>query len=186
MAICAELLELAKKPMSQTALGKKISVRQATVSKALATGDVGPGVASNLLRSLETTIEALRAKHADVIAGKVPPPWEEWQLLHRKRGTRTDLLEIAEQIDEPPEPGWRPSEALLLAARQISERRYGWLPEATAFAETNCRITVQADAGEIAAIWDEWLRRRPSNEQQQGRDGSPVPETSRSSRPVAR
>lgn len=181
LAVCAELLELVQN-RSQPELARFIGVSQNAISKALRRGDVGPGVAEELIELLGTNRAALRKKHAAVLAGRVEPPWQTWLKMDRKRGNRTDLLTVADGLEVPAIRA--PSSDLdqLEGARAIMSA-WNWPAAAIASAEANCQVTnAKMDAREIAVMWDRWLRRPPAPEQSQEPGGSPSPVRRRSTR----
>lgn len=183
LAVCAELLELVQH-RSQPELARVIGVSQNAISKALRNGDVGPVIADELIGVLGTSREALRRKHAAVIAGApgTEPPWQTWLKMDRKRGNRTDLLTVADGLGVPGIPAPASDLDQLEGARAIMGA-WGWPAAATASAEANCRVTnPRMDAREIAVMWDRWLRRRPSPERSPKPDGSPAPSRRRKDR----
>lgn len=185
LAVCAELVELVA-GRSQPELAAFVGVRQNTISKALRRGEVGPGVADDLVAKLGTTREALRKKHADVISGKREPPWETWLKMNRKPGNRTDLLTVATQLDVAPTPPPSVSPDELEGARAIMEG-WKWPKAAIASAERHCQVTDPSmDARAIATMWDSWLLHPPSRERSTGPAES-LPHGPRSSgRPAGR
>lgn len=175
LAVCAELLELVQH-RSQPELARVIGVSQNAISKALRRGEVGPVVADELLSLLGTSREALRNKHANVIAGRTALPWETWLKMDRKRGNRTDLLSVADGLEVQGVRAPRSDLDQIEGARAIMAA-WGWPAAAIASAESNCQVTsVKMDAREIAVMWDRWLRRPPTAPGQSPKpDGSPSP-----------
>lgn len=185
LAVCAELLELVQH-RSQPELARFIGVSQNAISKALRRGDVGPAIADDLIELLGTSREALRKKHAAVISGRTEPPWQTWLKMDRKRGNRTDLLDVANRLAVPGVPAPNSDLDQVEGARAILAA-WGWPPAAVASAETNCQVTSpKMDARDIAVMWDRWLRRPPAPEQSPEPDGSPPPAQRRSTRRAGR
>lgn len=185
LAVCAELLELVQ-DKSQPELAELLGSSQNAISKALRSGEVGPGIADDLITYLGTTLEALRKKHADVVSGKREPPRETWRKMNRKRGNRTDLLAVAATLGVPPMrvPILDPDE--LDGARAIM-LSWGWPAKAITSAERHCQVTdPRMDASMIAAMWDRWLRRPPAHGQQPESAESRPHAPRRSSRPAGR
>jgi len=206
LAVCAELLELVQQ-RSQPELAQWLGTSQTSISKALRRGDVGPGIADDLAAKLGTSREALKKKHAAVVSGRAEKPWETWLRMDRPPGNRTDLwasgplprtpeerqpeapgnrptlLDFAERLGIQPGPPVFTSEEQLEGARHLM-RAWGVPAAAIAAAEANTiAVHSNMDAYAIAKMWQSWIHRPPSvQEQSEEEAGSP----SRVPRPTTR